>query len=353
MASDSVVPFVSVVVPCRNEVRHIRACLDSILAGDYPAERLEVLVADGASDDGTRQILDGYETALPGRPTVRVLDNPRRITPCALNTAIRAARGEIVVRVDAHAIYPPEYVRGLVTALQETGAEIVGARIETIPADDRPVSRAIALGMSHPFGVGPSRFRIGTITRRAVDHVPFFCCRRELFDRVGLFDEELVRNQDGEFSSRVRRSGGSILLIPDVVARYVARDTIGKLGRTLFQYGYFKPLTARKIGRVMTVRQLVPPTFVLALVGAGGLSTVSPVAAVALAACLGGYAAAVLACCLLAARRLPLRAALALAVVFPVMHVAYGYGYLRRTAELALRPVAAGSHDTTVIPLSR
>lgn len=355
MTSEASFPFVSVIVPCRNEARHIRACLDSILAGDYPSARLELLVADGASDDGTREILDGYASAASaaaGAPAVRVIDNPRRITPCGLNAAVRAARGEIVVRMDAHAVYPPTYVRRLVEALEETGAAVVGARIETIPADDRATSRAIALGMSHPFGVGPSRFRIGTATRRAVDHVPFFCCRRELFERVGLFDEELVRNQDGEFSSRVRRAGGEIVLIPDVVARYVARDTIRKLGRTLYQYGYFKPLTARKVGRVMTVRQLVPPSCVLVLVAAGGLSAVSPLAALTLALCLGSYAAAVLACCLLAVRRLPAGAALVLAVVFPVMHAAYGYGYLRRTAELALRPRARLA-DPVGIPLSR
>ena len=358
MTSEASFPFVSVIVPCRNEARHIRACIDSILAGDYPAARLEVLVADGMSDDGTREILAGYasaddaDAAGAARPTVRVIDNPRRITPCGLNVAVRAVRGEVVVRMDAHAVYPPDYVRRLVAALAETGVEVVGARIETVPADERPVSQAIAVGMSHPFGVGPSRFRIGSAERRPVDHVPFFCCRRELFDRVGLFDEELVRNQDGELSSRVWRSGGRILLIPDVVARYYARSTLGKLGRTLFQYGYFKPLSARKIGRVMTVRQLVPPAFVLALVLAGALSFVWPPAAVALAACLGAYALAVIAFCTLAARELPVLAALLLAVVFPIMHVAYGYGYLRRLGEFALRPNAR-IPDAAQLPLSR
>lgn len=342
----------SVVVPCRNEVRHIRACLDSILAGSYPADRLEVIVADGASDDGTREILAEYAARDTAAPAIRVLDNPRRITPCGLNAAIRASRGELIVRMDAHAVYPPEYVSRLVAALEESGAAIVGARIETIPADERPVSRAIAFGMSHPFGVGPSRFRIGTTRRRSVDHVPFFCCRRELFVQFGLFDEELVRNQDGEFSSRVRRGGGEILLIPDVVARYYARDTIAKLGRTLFQYGYFKPLTARKVGGVMTVRQLVPPGFLLTILATGMLSPIFGIAATALAVCLGAYAAAVLACCLLATRQLPLRAVLALTLVFPVMHVAYGYGYLRRVIEFALRP-RTPLPDGVSVPLSR
>ena len=353
MTSEASVPFVSVIVPCRNEAAHIRACLDSVLATTYPADRLEVIVADGASDDGTREILDAYAAAGDARrPPVRVIDNPRRITPCGLNVAVRAARGEVLVRMDAHALYPPDYVGRLVAALEETGVEVVGARIDTIPADGRAVSQAVAVGMSHPFGVGPSRFRIGSDARRFVDHVPFFCCRRELFDRVGLFDEELIRNQDGELSSRVWRHGGRILLIPDVVASYYARSSLGKLARTLFQYGYFKPLSARKIGRVMTVRQLVPPAFVLGLVAMIALSTVSRAAALALALCVGVYATAVLACSAQATRRLPLRAAVVLAAVFPIMHLAYGYGYLRRLGEFALRPHARVP-DAAHMPLSR
>ena len=353
MSSPSAAPFVSVVMPCRNEARYIAACLDSILANDFPAERMEILVADGRSDDGTREILEAYARDSADRhPQIRVVDNPRQITPCGLNAAIRAARGEIIVRMDAHVRYPPTYVRQLVEALEETGVEIVGGGIETIPAADHAVARAIAIGMSHPFGVGPSRFRIGSAERRLIDHVPFFCCRRTVFDQVGLFDEELVRNQDGELSSRVRRQGGRILLIPEVVSHYYARETLGKLGRMLYQYGYFKPLSAQKIGRVMTVRQLVPPAFVLTLFSLLVLSLFSGLAATALAALVGVYALAVLACCAAAARRHPLPAALVLAVVFPIMHVAYGYGFIRRTLELAVRR-GPRLHESAQIPLSR
>lgn len=346
---------VSVVVPCRNEARHIRACLDSILATDYPLDQLEILVADGASDDGTREILNEFQSAHGGGesgPVFRILDNPRRITPCGLNAAIPAARGDVIVRMDAHATYPPDYIPVLVSALEETGVAIVGARIETVPADDGAVARAIATGMSHPFGVGPSRFRIGTAERRLVDHLPFFACRSELFRQAGLFDEELVRNQDGEFSSRVRRAGGEIMLIPNAVASYFARDSIRRLGRTLFQYGYYKPLTARKIGRVMTARQLVPPLFVLALATLSVLQFFWVPAAVSLAACIGLYLLAVLAFSVLSLRSLPARAAAVLPVVFPVMHLCYGYGYLKRLVEFAVRPSGA-TMDAVSMPLSR
>jgi GT2 family glycosyltransferase len=329
-------PFVSVIVPCRNEAGFIARCMDSILATEYPHDRVEVVVVDGRSDDGTREILADYQQRSS---LIRVLDNAARITPTALNIAVRAARGEVIARLDAHASYPSVYLPRLVAALEESGADSVGGVIVTLPADDSPASQAIAIGMSHPFGVGNSRFRIGTMTRRAVDHVPFFCCRREVFDRVGLFDEELVRNQDGEFSSRVIRSGGKILLVPDVHSFYYARNSLAKLVRTFYQYGYFKPLSARKVGRVMTVRQLVPSTFLLALIASATLSPVVPVAGTILTLIAGLYATAVIGCVVHASIGRSARCVLPLMAVFPLMHFSYAVGYLRRTLELAFWPV--------------
>lgn len=342
-------PLVSILVPCRNEAAYIARCLSSVLAGDWPHERLEVLVVDGRSDDGTRDIVEAIGREHPG--VVRLLDNPRRTTPAALNIAVRAARGDVVMRVDGHVTCPPDYVSRLVAALDEHGGEIVGGRIETLPGGDGAVPRAIAAGLAHPFGVGNSYFRIGSTRPRPVDHLPFFCCRRELFDRVGPFDEELARNQDGEFSARVIVSGGRILLVPHVVTQYYARDSLAKLARMFFQYGYFKVLSARKLGRILSVRQLVPATFLLAVAAAAGMALLSPLGAVALAAILGSYATAVGACAALALRRHPTSVCVALLVVFPVQHVCYGFGYLRRAAELAIawRP-AASAH---VVPLSR
>jgi glycosyltransferase involved in cell wall biosynthesis len=342
-------PRVSVVVPCRNEERYIARCLDAIVATDYPPDRLEVLVAEGRSDDGTREVVEAY-ARRDGR--IRLLDNPRRITPAALNTAIRAATGDVVVRMDAHAIFPPSYVRRLVAALGETGADIVGGSIDTRPADDGPVAEAIAIAMRHPVGVGNSAFRVGTEARRSVDHVPFFCCRRELFDRVGLFDEELVRNQDGEFSARVIRHGGRIILVPTARAQYFARASLTKLARMFYQYGYYKVLTAIKVRRVMTVRQIVPPAFMLAVAGSAALAPWQEVAGVAFGALLGTYAAVVTATALVASRGHRLRCAPVLIVAFPLMHFSYGFGQLRRAAELAARGRAQRT-DPVLVPLSR
>lgn len=344
-------PHVTVLVPCRNEVRHIAECLDSLLAAESPPGGLEVLVVDGMSDDGTREIVAEYA----GRhPAVRLIDNPRRITPTALNLGIRAARGAVIVRADAHVLYPPHYVRRLVEALDTWQADNVGGVLSTIPANDGPVARAIAVGMAHPLGVGNSYFRIGTTEPRWVDTIAFFCCRRETFDRVGMFDEELLRAQDAEFNARLVARGGRILLIPGVEAHYYARATFGQVARMFYQYGYFKPLMARKVGRVVTLRQVVPAAFVATLAAAGLAAVWLPLARWALALIVGAYSAAILATAARAYPRLGLRATLALAAVFPVLHVSYGVGFLRRLASFALQPLRrAPESDPSELPLSR
>src|SRR5205807_2595104 len=197
------------------------------------------------------------------------LDNPRRIAPCALNIGIQAARGEVILRMDAHVIYLPSYLPILVHALLERGADNVGGVLETLPGADTAVARAIALGLAHRLGVGNSYFRVGASQPRWVDTVAFGCFRRAAFERAGLFDEELVRNQDDEFNFRLIRRGGRVLLMPTARAYYVARTSLRQLWRMYFQYGYFKPLVARKVGRVMTLRQLVPSLFLTTLAACG------------------------------------------------------------------------------------
>ncbi len=322
-------PRVSIVMPCRNEAAYIGPCLDSVLATEYPLDRVEVLVADGRSDDGTREIV---ARCAAQHPCVRLLDNSARITPAALNMAIRAATGDVIIRMDAHSIYPPDYVSRLVTALEQTGADNVGGVVITLPADDTATARAIALAFAHPLGVGNAYFRIGVASPRWVDTVPFGCFRRELFDRVGMFDEELVRNEDDEFNLRLIRRGGRILLLPDIVSRYYARRSFGAVARMFYQYGYFKPLVARKVERIMT-RHLVPPLFVSSLVATAVLGIWAPAARTVLAGIVGVYAALVLTGAALAIRKHGVRCAAALAAVFSVMHIAYGMGYLRGIVE--------------------
>jgi glycosyltransferase involved in cell wall biosynthesis len=316
---------VSIVVPCRNEETYLARCLDSILAGDYPRGRLEILVVNGGSTDRTAEVLGQYAAAHQG---IVALENPRGTTPAALNIGIRAAAGEIIVRMDAHVLYPPDYIRRLVAGLEESGADNVGGILETVPAEDTPTARAIALGISHRFGVGNAHFRIGTDQRREVDTVPFGCFRREVFERIGLFDEELIRNQDDELNFRIITRGGRVLLLPDVFCRYFARRSLDQLARMYYQYGYFKPLVARKVGRVMTIRQLVPALLVAGLSSSATLAIWVPSARVVFALVAGSYLALVLACSAAAARTHGIRCGAALAAVFPTLHFSYGFGFL-------------------------
>jgi len=340
--------FVTSVIPCRNEVRHIGPCLESLIRCDYPKDRLEVLVCDGLSDDGTREIVAGYAAR---HPFIRLVDNPRRITPCAMNAGIREARGDVIMPMGAHALYPPSYIPQLVAALEETGADNVGGVLVTLPANGTPMARALAVGLSHRFGVGNSYFRIGVAERREVDTVPFGCYRRAVFDRIGVFDEELVRNQDDELNARLLKQGGRIMLIPEVVSHYYARGSLGQVARMFYQYGYFKPLAAWKVGRIMTVRQLVPALFVATLAVTGAVALVAPPVRIAFAAVAAAYLAAALASAALALRRHGARCAAALLLVFPTLHGSYGLGsitgVLQRVTGRRLK------HQVASVPLSR
>jgi glycosyltransferase involved in cell wall biosynthesis len=340
------VPHVSVILPCRNEVRYIGACLDSLSANDYPKERLDVVVVDGMSDDGTRAVVERYSQE---HPFTRLLNNPQRITPAALNLGIQSALGSVIVLAGAHAAYPVTYISDLVSWLQRSGADAVGGRCIACPGVDSATGRAIAAAVSHPFGVGNSYFRTGTAAPRRVDTVPFGCYRREVFDRVGLFDEELVRDQDEEFNQRILRHGGYLLLVPSIASQYYARESLRKLWRMFFQYGYFKPLVVRKIRGVMTLRQLIPALFVSAVVVATLLAPWLGVARLLLSLTLGGYVAADLVAAAAIARRVGLRVGLAASAVFPVLHFAYGLGYLRGIFEFLIR----GKRLSPAVQLSR
>ena len=342
------VATVSVIVPCRNEERYIARCLDSIVATDYPRDRLEVLVVDGSSEDRTRSIVADYGARYP---FIRLLDNPGRIPPIAVNAAIRAARGEILVRMDAHGVYPANYIPELAAALQQSGADSVGGVLVTLPANHTAIAQAIAIAMSHPFGVGNSYFRVGVREPRWVDTIAFFCCRRETFDRVGLFDEALARDEDSEFNGRLIQGGGRILLVPNVTAQYYARDSLRQLARMYHQYGYSKPLVARKLGRVTTVRQLVPAGFVTTLAAATLALPWVRGAGVLLVAALAPYLLAVAACAIGAGRRGGLRTVAALGLAFPVVHFSYGLGFL----QCALKSLLGSGRPAPPVemPLSR
>ena len=332
MASGS--PLVTVLVPCRNEGSYIAACLASILGTTYPLDRLEVLVLDGQSDDGTAEEVAAVAAQMP---VVRLLTNPGRVVPTGLNIGIRAARGEVIVRMDAHTEYPADYIPRLVHWLQASGADNVGGSCITRPAGDTAAARAIAVALAHPFGVGNAHFRLGTTKMREVDTVPFGCFPRSVFERLGLFDEELARNQDDEMNFRIARAGGRILLVPDVVSYYYARPSWTKLATMYYQYGYYKPLVALKVGRIMTVRQTIPALFVAALAAGAAFAPWVPAVRAGWLLMVGTYAMATAAAAIGAARAHGARCAFGLLLTFPILHLSYGYGFLRGLAAVAAR----------------
>lgn len=324
--------MLSVICPTYNEEKYIAACIDSILAQDYPQEDLEVLFADGMSTDKTRDIIREY---MEKYPFIRLLDNPKRIVPPALNIAIKEAKGDIIMRLDAHAIYPTNYFSVLVERLTKLNADNVGGVCRTLPINDTPVCKAIAIASSSPFGMGNSYFRIGADHEMCVDTVPFGCFRRDIFDRIGYFDEDLVRNQDDEFNGRIVKNGGRIFLIPSVVIDYFARDSIKKVAKMFYQYGLFKPLVNKKLGQPATIRQFFPPLFVLGLILGLIVSCFSKLIMVLYILVLCAYL--FLAITFGTRSTHNLRILAILTATFFTIHVSYGWGYLTGIYKLLFK----------------
>ncbi len=309
-------------MPVRNEGGHIKHTVAAVLAQDYPADRFEVLVADGGSTDGTREFVESFAR---GDSRLRLLDNPERIVSTGLNTALREARGDIVVRVDGHTEIASDYVRACVEVLERSGADNVGGRMNAIGVG--AFGRAVAAATSSPFGVGNARFHFSD-REEWVDTVYLGAWRREVFERIGGFDEELVRDQDDEFNYRLRAKGGRILLSPRIRSGYTVRSAPGSLIRQYFQYGLWKVRVLQKHPRQMRPRQFVPPLFVgtLLLLSVGALF--APAARFALLAAAGAYFLVCLVASAAAGRRTGFPEAILLPAVFAALHLSYGVGFL-------------------------
>jgi glycosyltransferase involved in cell wall biosynthesis len=323
-------PMVSVIIPIRNEAATIGALLDGVLAQDYSPEGLEVLVADGDSSDDSARVVEAY-AARDAR--VRLLRNPRRIVPSALNIAIRAARGAIICRIDGHTRIAPDYVRVGVETLRRTGADNVGGPMHAVGGGW--FGDAVAAATASRFGIG-SYFHYGT-AEREVDTVYLGMWPREVFERIGLFDEELVRNQDDEFNYRLRKAGGRVLLTPAMHSWYQNRQTLTGLLRQYFQYGQWKVRVLQKHPRQMSWRHFVPPLFVATLGGLTALGAIAPLAAAAARALAAAYATAVLVVSGRIAARRGIAAWLATALAFVAIHVAWGTGFLKGLITFAGR----------------
>lgn len=316
-------PTVSVLMPVRNEAAFIERSVGAVLAQDYPRERLEVIIADGLSDDGTRNVI---EALMLRNPNVKLIDNPGKIVSTGLNAALRAAKGEIVIRVDGHCEVASDYVRCCVSHLSQADIDVVGGPVKTL--GETYTAKVIAAAMSSNFGVGGSVFRVGTYETQLVDTVPFPACRRETIRQAGEFDEELVRNQDDEYNYRVRKMGGRILLCPDIRSLYYSRASLLKLWNQYCQYGYWKVRVTQKHPRQMQPRQFVPALFVIALAILLITAPFLLVNKLILGATLLAYMVLSLAASGSAARRTGWRLLPLLPIAFTIIHLAYGLGFL-------------------------
>ncbi len=259
-------PMVSVIAPCHSEARFIENTLNSILQSDYPAEKIEVLVVDGMSTDGTREIVQKM-AAKDSR--IRLLDNPARIQAAAMNIGIKAAQGDYIARIDCHATYDSSYIRKCIELSERTGAANAGGYWNTLPGADTPVARAIAAATSNRFGVGKSVHRIGgSEQEQETDNVAFGMFKRELFEKIGLYDERLVRNEDSELNHRIRKAGGRIIISPEIEVGYYNRATYRGLWQQAFNNGLWNLYTVWLTGESagLSLRHFVPMVFVLGLI---------------------------------------------------------------------------------------
>ena len=255
----------SIICPIYNEEKYIVNCIESIIGQDYSKDDLEVIFVDGMSTDRTREIVVEYSTCYS---FIRLIDNPERIVPYAMNYGIKASRGDIVMRLDAHAIYEKNYFSSLVYRLKDLKADNVGSVCKTDVLNKTPKSLTIREVLSNKWGVGNSTFRTGITDVQEVDTVPFGCWRREVFDKYGLYDSRLVRNQDIELNKRILRGGGRIFIVPDTFCTYLARETYKDLAKNNFQNGKWNILTVyyTKQFSSLSVRHFVPLLFLLSLV---------------------------------------------------------------------------------------
>jgi glycosyltransferase involved in cell wall biosynthesis len=349
---------VSIVLPVRNERKYISRCLYSILTQDYPGDKgeggiasanasqrlgvgdeiaprndgegkgeilrqslrmtgnVEVLVVDGMSNDGTRDFLKEY---VKKHKNVRMIDNPDKIVPIALNIGIKNAKGDIILRMDAHATYAPDYVSKCVEYLEKTGSENVGGVVKH--KGEGFIGTAIALVQGFPFGLGGAKFRTAK-KEQYIDTVFPGAWRKEVFEKYGYFNEELVRNQDIEHNARIRKGGGKIFLTPEIKSEYFCRPGLIGLWKQNFRNGYWNIKTMKIAPGTLSIRHFVPLVFVLSLL------TTSFINLYLWFFIVDCYIAASVFSSTILAKRNGVKYFFILPLVFLTLHISYGVGSL-------------------------
>lgn len=256
-------PTVSIIVPCYNEESTIRQLLYAIFAQTYPLEKMEVIISDGLSTDKTMNVIESFQKEH-AKLQIRVVQNQIKTIPSGLNQAIRESRGEIIIRLDAHSVPIPEYVERCVSAHQNKKGDNVGGVWEIRPGANTWIADSISFAAAHPLGAGDAMYRLNA-KAGAVDTVPFGSFRRSLIEKIGAFDETLLVNEDYEFNTRVRESGGIVWLDPSIRSVYFSRNTFSKLAVQYWRYGFWKFKMLKRYPQSLRWRQALPPLFVLSV----------------------------------------------------------------------------------------
>lgn len=324
MTDKDTLPFVSIIMPIKNEERFIERSLGAVLAQDYPSDLLEVLIADGNSSDHTRELISSL--ALKSKFMITILNNPTGIVPKALNIGLSHAKGDVIIRVDGHCQIQKDYVQICVDQLLQREVDCVGGAIETV--GETFMSSAIAKAMSTSLGVGNVAFRVNKGVTQLTDSVPFPAYPKRIFELIGNFDEEMLCNEDDEFNYRLLKNNGRILLINGIRTIYFSRGTLQSLWKQYFRYGLWKVRIMQKHPKQMRIRQFVPSLFVGAILSLAILSFLIPRGWIFLTAFLMLYFVAVLLASLKSMHKNEWKYLSALPLVFLVLHMSYGMGFI-------------------------
>ena len=323
-------PKVSVIVPCYNEQSTIRPLLEALRSQTFPRAEREVIIADGMSTDRTRQAIAAFQNDFPDLE-VRLVDNTVRTIPAGLNCAIEAARGEFIIRLDAHSKPYSDYVANCIKAHAAGRGDNVGGVWEIQPGAQTWIANSIAAAASHPLGVGDAMYRLAA-SASEVDTVPFGSYRRTLIAKIGGYNESLLTNEDYEFNTRIRKSGGRVWLDPSIRSIYFSRSTLGDLIRQYWRYGFWKWRMLRRFPDTIRWRQALPPLFVLSLIVVALISILLPFAWWLLVAELILYfSVLLLAGAYVALKRRKPYLLFGLPLAISAMHLAWGSGFLWST----------------------
>jgi len=325
--------LISIIIPCRNEEKFIGKCLDSIVGQVYPKDKLELFVVDGMSTDKTREVVREYGQTYS---FIAILENRMKVTPFAMNIGIRSSQGEVIILVNAHSILDKDFLKNNIEYLNKTHADAVGGMLNTINVGASIISKAIPLATDSIFGAGGRRYRSRIQEGFVKDTLPYCAYRKELFDKIGLIDEDLIRDQDEEFNYRILKNGGKIFFTPKIKSYLHVRPTLKKLWKQHFQYGYFKPLVLSKVGGVFTWRQAIPSLMITSVVVTGLLSFLSEYFLWFFILILGLYVSVTMIFSLLIGIKRDLRLMSFLMASFFTLHFSYGTGYLKGILDFIL-----------------